>query len=1094
MGAATTGTETFVFTDIEDSTGLLRACSDERYHSLQSQTHDVVRRAFSPLGGREVGAAGDGLFFVFDGARGALAAAVDAQRALALEVWPATGGPRVRIGIHTGEAVFEDGDIAGVDVVIASRVCGAARGGEILVSAATAALTEGALPERVQLVDVGPCELKGIGARRLHRVIHPELPELPARSAVRNQLPPDLTTFIGREAAITDVRDALEHFQLVTLLGAGGVGKTRLAVRVAQELESTFADGVVFVDLTSAVDEHAVATAVSAALRAQEQPGETPLDAAITHLRGRHLLLILDNAEQVAEACGTVADRLVGSTSSRLLVTSRIALRSQAETLIAVEPLETPEAGASPEHAESVRLFVDRARRVRRPFTLDRSNASAVANICRQLDGLPLAIELAAARVGLLTPEQISAELTRSLDLVGDRTGTRPKRHHSLTACVDWSFGLLPPLARTLAHRLTVFSGGFDLAAARAVCTDETLPPDEVLDTLMTLVDASIVTVDDRVGRCRMLDTIRHYAAEGLDDSDVWRDRHIAWCVDLAASIASEDEVGALARLEDEHDNLFSAIESSCSSGRPDAALRMLAALWLVLIDRGVVDEVVTAATRALELTVDEPSTDRVYVQFALALGCLNSGDLETAVSSCHEGIATAELLEDAEARAWGRNVLGWLALTKHDPGAEEPLREAVAHARSTGSPRMLSDALIGLGMTEALTGRPRQGVADLEESVRVAAEHGFTVGFQPAALAFLGSARIIAGDLRGALDALDDALVLIRARPGASHWFHTPFTITVRGVALVLKGEVDEARTSIDRLAEAHAPMPHLLVHSILAVGSGMAAQWAGDVRAAREAYTGALVFTADPFWGQWSRFGLAQLALLEGDIPTAKAHAAGLRQHLLGHGDAFHACRLEIVRGDIARAEGDLAEAMSRYSEALRGSAAAEMLIVVVDALECLARTLGVRQQAELGGRLLGAADALRERTAYARTPIHIAQMADDLAILERDLGAERLDELRAEGANRSMDEVLALALAGRSPHRGRARAGWDSLTPAERNIVTLVAEGLSNPMIAERLFISRRTVDRHLSNVFTKTGVTSRAQLASEATRRAASTGNG
>lgn len=568
----------------------------------------------------------------------------------------------MRMGIHTGEAVVEDGDYAGLDVHIASRICEAARGGEILASAATAALADGSLPERCQLIDVGAHHLKGVGEQRLHRVVHPELPGLTARHTRRGELPPDLTAFIGREAEITDLSDALHQSRLVTLVGPGGVGKTRLAVRVAQEVASEFPDGVAFVDLTSTFDERMVSTAIATSLRAQEQPGDTPLDAVMTHLRGRRMLLILDNAEQVAAECGTVVDRLVGSTDSHVVVTSRVALPSQAQTIFTIGPLDIPDAGGPAEHAASVRLFVDRARRVRRPFTRDRANAPPVVAVCRQLDGLPLAIELAAARVGLLTPEQISTELARSLDLVRDRTGARPERHRSLAACVEWSFGLLTPPARALAHRLSVFAGGFDIDAVRAVCSDESLPPDEVLEVLLTLVDASIVTVDERAGRCHMLDTIRHYGAEQLDDADLWRDRHLAWCIDLAGDIASDNEAGALARFDVEHDNIFSAISWSCSSDRPDVAQRILALLWLVLTDRGVVDEMVTAATRALEPSDGKPSSDRSYTLLTLAVGLLNTGDLATALSSCHEAIAIAEQVvgRGARARAHGTRVPAW--------------------------------------------------------------------------------------------------------------------------------------------------------------------------------------------------------------------------------------------------------------------------------------------------------------------------------------------------------------------------------------------------------------------------------------------------
>lgn len=1082
------GTETFVFTDIEDSTGLLRASSDERYHALQAHAHELVRRAFAVEGGREIGSAGDGLFFVFPRARAALAAALHAQRALALEDWPPSCELRVRMGMHTGEAVVDEDLYTGLDVNVASRICGLARGGEVLVSDTTALLVEGSLPEGAVLIDTGRHELRGAGPRRLHRLQHPDLSGLAALPDAPSAVPTEVTTFIGREASIVDAQRALASSPLVTLIGPGGVGKTRLAGRVARELASSYADGIAFVDLASATDEPSVVATIAGAVGAQELPAVTLLEAIISHLQGRRMLLVLDNAEHVAAGCAAATDRLVEGTSVSILVTSRVALKARAEILVPVEPLTLPHDGRAPDESEAVRLFVDRARRVRRPFTLDESNASAVATICRQLDGLPLGIELAAARVRLLTAEQIAEELRDSIATMRETGAHRPARHRSLVACIDWSFGLLEPAARLLVQRLSVFAGGFDLDAAVAVCGGDDLVREQVLDGLLVLVDASLVSVDGAGGRLRMLDTIRVHAATAVTTDDALRDRHLSWVVELASSIGRDDEPTALRRLDADHANVLTALEWALERGRGDLALRVLAAAWLVFLDHTRSEGVVEVTRAALAMDEAGPSPDRLYVLLGFAFSASGAGDIVTALAAVEEAGRVAAVIGDATGIAWAQNARGWIALMLHEPGARQHLDPAVEHARTTQNHRLLADALIATGMTKALTGQPRDGVVDLEEAVAEAARGGLTVGFRPAALTFLGAARLIAGDLFGALRSLNESAEAMQNRPRARHWFHTPFTTTLRTVTAVMMGRVDEAIAAASPLLLEERRVAHPLARSILDAGAGMAAQWSGQLGHAREAFTQSLVFTTDPFWAAWARHGLVELSLVEHDLPGAKAHLDALRRGLVGVGDAFHECRADVVAGDLARAERDIGEAVTRYSHALQRSVEAPMHIVTVEALEGLAGALTVRQELELSGRLLGAADGLRARIGYARCPSREALVDEVARLLSEAFGPEGADLLRSQGSALDLDEVLVLALAGRGARRSRARAGWGSLTRAEQNVAVLVGRGMSNPDIAQRLFISRRTVERHVSNIFTKTGITSRSGLAAEVARRA------
>src|SRR6266542_2088011 len=527
-----TGTVTFLFTDIEGSTRLLQELGD-RYAAVRDEHAEIVRRAIAEGDGVEVSTVGDSFFAVFRSPAGAVRAAVVAQRGLAAHDWSPPLAVRVRMGLHTGEGIPGGDSYVGIDVNRASRIADAAHGGQVIVSDATRGLVEHALPEGTSLRDLGEHRLKDIiHPERLHQLVVEGLPaDFPPPRTVDarpNNLPAQLTSFVGREEDVAEVERLLARPRLLTLTGAGGTGKTRLALQVAAKMLKEFRDGAYFVDLSSVTDPALVPSAVAGALGVPEVAGRPILDGVKDHLRDRELLLVIDNFEQVAEAGPVIEDLLTAAPGLKVLVTSRVVLSLRGEHEYVVPPLEPPDPERLPDvltlgRFEAVQLFTERALAVQPGFRLTEENAPAVAEITARLDGLPLAIELAATRTKLLTP---------------------PQRQRTLRDAIAWSHDLLGGADRALFARLSVFRGGWTLEAAEAVCDPEALGLD-VLEGLGSLVDKSLVRMTGPDGgepRFSMLETIREFGQEALravGDLDSVRRRHAEYFLGLAVEAES---------------------------------------------------------------------------------------------------------------------------------------------------------------------------------------------------------------------------------------------------------------------------------------------------------------------------------------------------------------------------------------------------------------------------------------------------------------------------------------------------------------------------------------------------------------------------
>ncbi|HVF08306.1 MAG TPA: adenylate/guanylate cyclase domain-containing protein, partial [Actinomycetota bacterium] len=521
-----TGTVTFMFTDIEGSTRLIQELGAAAYGAMQDRHSAIMRDAIATGGGVEIRTEGDSFFAVFSSANGALQAAVTAQRELAASSWSDGRPLRVRMGLHTGDGVLGGGDYLGVEVNRAARIAATGHGGQVVISDTTRALVANGLPPDVAIRDLGTHRLKDFEQlQHLHDVIvdgldsdHPPLRSLPNRWT---NIPAPRTSFVGRDREIAEAAELLDATRLLTLTGPGGTGKTRLAAKLASDRLERYRDGAFFVDLSPVTDPAFVIPEIARALRVREAPGRDLADLLQDHLGERELRLVLDNLEQLIDASPIVGTLLDSSPGLTVLATSRIPLRLSGEQEFQLSPLAlpAPDQVADAERlttCESVRLFVDRAAAVRPGFRITGENAAVVARIVARLDGLPLALELAASRLRLLTVEALNARLDQPLPLLTGGPRDRPERQRTLEGAIAWSHDLLNPDERQLFARLSVFAGGWTLEAAEAVCGDDL----DVLRSLGGLVDASLVRRTELDGgelRFSMLETIRAFATERLE-------------------------------------------------------------------------------------------------------------------------------------------------------------------------------------------------------------------------------------------------------------------------------------------------------------------------------------------------------------------------------------------------------------------------------------------------------------------------------------------------------------------------------------------------------------------------------------------------
>ena len=742
------GTVTFLFTDIEGSTALLQRLGDE-YATVLADHHRLLRHAFGERGGVEVDAAGDGLYVAFPSARSALVAGIEAQRAVSGHEWTAGATVAVRMGLHTGEALSGEGGYVGIDVHRAARICAAGHGGQLLISQTTHDLVADELPAGITLRDLGEHRLRDLaGQQRLYQAVVPDLPsEFPPLRTVDsrpNNLPRQLTTFVGRERQLSEAKRLLASSPLLTLTGPGGVGKTRIALQLADELlGGELNDGAWMVDLGVLTDPDFLAPAVAASLGLAEQPGRPLLATILDHLRSRQLLLVLDNCEHVVAESAELADSLLrASPSLRIVATSREALGIAGEAVFPVPSLALPEHDRSLpldqlSGFEAIRLFADRAAAVLPTFELTAANAPAVAQICRRLDGIPLALELAAARVRALSVEQIAARLDDRFRLLAGGSRAAVPRHQALRAAVDWSFDLLSEPERATWRRLSVFAGGFTLEAAEAICAGEGVDEADVLDLLSRLVEKSLVVSEAMVSeaRFRLLETVRQYAREKLMGSGEAADalrRHRDWFLAVVARIEPQFFGGVRAgsgidELDREHDNLRAGLEWSADEpGEAAAGLRLAAGLWRFWETRGHVVEGRTWLERLLEGSSDASLTVRSSALTGAGVLAYLQGDYDAAFAFHEESLILHRQVGNPQSIAYAANNLANVAVQQDDYARARSLyEEALELGRAAGDIRGSAIALINLADVVARQGDLDAARSRFEESIATFREHG---------------------------------------------------------------------------------------------------------------------------------------------------------------------------------------------------------------------------------------------------------------------------------------------------------------------------------------------------------------------------------
>jgi predicted ATPase/class 3 adenylate cyclase/DNA-binding CsgD family transcriptional regulator len=1066
------GVVTFLFTDIEGSTRRWESDAGAMRESLLAHD-DMLRIAIEGHGGFLFKHTGDGVCAAFSSPRSAVEAAIAAQQRLQLPV---------RMGIATGEAELRDGDYFGTVVNRVARLMAAGHGGQILAAESTAGLLSG-----FDLLDLGIHQLRDLSrAERVVQLCHPDLrddfpPLRTASTVVAHNLPVQLTNFVGRGAQMTDLEKLLVDNRMVTLTGAGGAGKTRLAIEIAARIAAEFRDGLSYVDLAPVTHPGVVPVTVARALGLPDQPGRSTMDTLLRFVRDRQMLVVLDNCEHLLDASAELVVALLGAAPGlTLLATSREPIGAAGEVSWRVPSLSVAD--------EATALFVDRARRARPDFRITNDNTTTVAEICRRLDGMPLAIELAAARVRALSLGEILDGLRDRFQLLTGGARTAVHRQQTLRASVDWSHALLSEPERVVFRRLAVFLGGFDLDAAQAVAGSGDMQRFQVLDFLALLVDKSLVVADNSGGttRYRLLETVRQYAQEKLGESgeaDAARSRHRDFYTALAAlldSPAGTDYERRLEQAETEIDNLRAAFAWSREHSNVALALTLASSLQPLWMARGRIREgwawfdAVLTDDRAYDLDVPAGVRARALADSAL----LDTwADAAASMDRAQQALLIARELNDPALLVPALTVGGLIASYSYDADVTRTyFTEALGLARTLDDRWRLSQILALQAAAATVAGDPIAARAAGEEGRDVADAIGDRF-YGRQSRTSLGWAQVIQGELAEAVaqfrglvaeaESAHDLILRSTAHQGLSY-------------ALACQGEVSAAQRAAEVTLESATELGEMFVGTgYLALG--IAALAAGDAQAAHDAGEAAFQNFTFAQLATVMRSVMAQAAVAGGDLIGARR----LADEAVSLATGWHLVVSLTPRARVAIALGEREQAERDIQDALACAGGIGVCLEVPDILECiadLARAAGNHHEA---ARFFGAASGIRQRMGAIRFKVWDVGYEASVTALRDALSEQEFDSAWAEGAALSIQEAIAYAQRGRG-ERKRPASGWASLTPTEREVVRLVTEGLGNKGIATRLFVSPRTVQAHLTHVYSKLGMTSRVQLAREAAR--------
>jgi predicted ATPase/class 3 adenylate cyclase/DNA-binding CsgD family transcriptional regulator len=1019
------GTITLLFTDIEGSTLLLQHVGEQYSHVL-AQCRQLLHAAFQPFHGHEVDTQGDAFFFAFARATDAVSAAVAAQRNLASHTWPEGAAVRVRMGLHTGEPRRTADGYVGLDVHLAARLMSVGHGGRVLLSQTTRHLVEHHLPAGVSLRDLGEHRLKDLPQKsHLFQLViaglPADFPPLGTLDTHLHNLPVQPTPLIGREREVAAVQQLLlrEDVRLLTLTGPGGSGKTRLGVHVAAELNDHFTGGISFVNLAPISDAELVVPTIAQTLGVKESPTRSMAEQLQAFLQEKLLLLVLDNFEQVVSAAPRLSDLLARCQHLKLLVTSRTVLHLAAEHEFAVPPLSLPDLNHLPDlvtlsQYEAVALFIARAQALKPDFQVSNASAPAVAEICTRLDGLPLAIELAAARIKLLPPPALLARLGQRLAVLTSGVRDAPARHQTLRKTIDWSYQLLDTGEQRLFRRLSVFVGGCTLQAIEAICAAlDTQPPTlSVLDGVASLIDKSLLRQTEQEAeepRFVMLETIREYGREALaaaGEAEVTHQAHVAYYLALAEAAEQAwngpQQAVWFGRLEQEHDNLRAAMNWLFERGEAERALRLGTALWWFWYAHEHWNEGWNVLERALDRSDGVAVPLRARALWATGSLAGSLGHVERGEVLCQESLALFREIGDTKGMGDATFHLAHVAFARWDLAAARKLfEESLVFLRETGDKTLTAWALGALALVVLYQGEYARVHPLAEQAVETFREVGDATGVT---MSLMTLARVVfwQGDLVRARTLAEEGLASARETGATSA---EALALALQGEIALAQGETTTARRLIE---QSHTLWQEIDNQQMLAstralLAKVVAAQ--GDHTAARTAYEESLLRGLAVADIAPALEGLAVVAEAQGETTWAVrllAAAAALR-------DSFGAPLPPVSR---AGYEHSLADARAQLGEQAFAVAWA-------------------------GGRGMTWEQALTDRG-----PVTIPGETHP------------------------------------TPPAKLPPTYPDGLTVREVEVLRLLAQGLTDAQIAAQLIISPRTVNTHLKAIYGKIQVSSRS----------------
>ena len=1098
------GTVTFLLTDIEGSTRAWAAHGAAMAEAV-ARHYELLDAAITRHGGVrpiEQGE-GDSLVAAFARASDAVAAALEAQRALVEEHWPEGAPIVVRMALHTGEAgLRDDRHYVGPTIIRCARLRALAHGGQVLISNTTADLLADGLPPGAALLPLGVHRLRSLHRpERVFQLSHPGLPvdfpPLRSLEVLPNNLPVQLTSFVGREAELAELRPLVSEHRLVTLVGAGGCGKTRLAVQLAAEVAERYPEGVWWAELALVSDPDLVPRAVMSALGLGDNRGLDLRVRIAGYIGDQRMLLLLDNCEHVLGSTAGLLDALLRACPHLMvLATSREPLGVAGEAAWTVPPLSLPPADEESTEvilaSEALRLFADRAADARPGFRVDDDTAATVAGICARLDGLPLAIELAAARVRALSPERILEGLSDRFRLLTGGARTAVARQQTLEASVRWSHDLLSDGERVLFRRLAVFSGGFTLEAAEHVAAGDTLERWDVLTVLSDLVDKSLVVFDGN--RYRLLQTVRDFAAARLDEAGEAkpvRDRHAGFFLGVAESgtdhLARGLRTETLAALESDHDNLRVALQWVLATGDGERARRFVVALALFWKIHGHYSEGEAWCRRALDAVPHDSSPLRAGALWALGYLSLYGMELDSGygVADTAAAATLARRLGDPGLLARPLADQGLVGIFTAPDAAVATLEETLGAARDAGDGWALASALGFLAFLWTwLRARPdlaRPYLDELHALARRSQDAYWPIwGEMCAGITAWHEGRL--ADARRALDAAHAECYVV-GDPQLEHW-----CVAWHSEVLIAAGEYEKARSLVARSLRWQRRSAACRSEPVQ-ICAGRVALAQGDLTEARrqvEEVTGYLRDYGIPFYVSQGDAVLGRVALGEGDLAAARTALAGLSAYADQFESPWAQVEAHSLQGRLARAEGHPVAAENRHHQALALCAQYEFRGMAAESLEALAALATAGESHLEAARLFGAAQALRKSTGQQRWPLDQPAHDADTAAARASLGDDAFEQAWKEGAALSLEDAAAYASRARG-ERKRPSTGWGALTPTELEVVALAAQGLTNAEIGSRLFMSSGTAKIHLSHIYTKLGVVNRAALAAQATAR-------